>query len=230
MQGDRNGGTGEERHARRWEDVAQLAQQDLARQLSRRLGAGAFDRHRYQNWLAMESATCRICALSLDAVAGWHGSQPELQATATAWAGELRDLAHAAARDVRVLDGMASAPPPALARWHAFVDEAAGSQRAGEVLGAVLLHTWLTEGPARAAVAAMGSLPFVARGVDHYLRRRLRAHPDGGGRAGLLDAYAASALTVGAQRAANWYRAALEQVLEPPETGAPSAPPQANTH
>ncbi len=121
---------------------------------------------------------------------------------------------------VRVLDGMANAPPSALMRWHAFVDEAAGSQRAGEVLGAVLLHIWLTEGPARGA-AAMGSLPFVARG--HYLQRRLRADPDDGGHAELLDAYAASALAVGARRAANWYRASLGQVLEVPETGPPGS-------
>lgn len=211
---------GDERQAvRRWQDVVLLAQLDLARQLAHGLAGGALDRSRYQDWLAMESATCRICALSLDAVANWHGSQAGLQAIATAWAGDLRDFAQAAARDVRTLDGMANAPPPALQRWHAFVGEAAGSQRAGEVLGAVLLHTWLMEGPARAAVAALGSLPFVARGVDHYLQRRLCADPDAGGRAVLLDAYAATALAVGAHRAANWYRVALAQVLQAPENG-----------
>ena len=206
---------GRERHpARRWQDVVELARVELAEALARSIGSGRFDRRCYQNWLAMESAACRIGALSLDAVACWHSSQTALLATARNWANDLREDAQAAARDVRVLDGMAAAPPAALGQWHAFAGAAGGSQRAGEVLGAVLLHGQLLGGPMRAVAAAIGALPFALGG--HYLPRRAQAgYATEAGCDLLLDAYAATALAVGAQRAAGWYRAAMVEILRP---------------
>ncbi len=201
-----------ERPVRRWQDVVELCQVDIAEALTREIGAGRFDRACYQNWLAMESVACRIGALSLDAVAEWHGAQPALQATARLWACDLREDAQVAARDVRVLDGMAASPPPPLAQWHAFANAAGASQRAGEALGAVLLHSCLFDGAMRPAVATLGLLPFT-RG-SHYLQRRLQsAYARDPECAALLDAYAATALAVGAQRAAGWYRDALAMAL-----------------
>ena len=200
-----------ESSARRWQDVVELAQIDVAQALARAVGLGRFDRASYQNWLAMESVLCRIGALSLDAVASWHGSQPAWQESARAWAARLREDARIAAHDVRVLDGVADASPAALGAWHAFAVEAGGSQRAGEALGAVLLHDRLIEGPMRPVAITIAELPF---GIgSQYLRRRMGV-PAGTDRcAELLDAYAAVSLAVGAQRAAHWYAAAVSDVL-----------------
>ncbi|MFC5578938.1 hypothetical protein ACFPOA_13070 [Lysobacter niabensis] len=199
----------ETRHPRRWQDVVALAQVDVAAVLARAIAHGSLDRDRYQDWLAMESVACRVSALSLDTVACWHGAQPALRATAQTWAAELRELAQVAARDVRVIDGVAATPPTAMGHWHAFACSAGGSQRAGEVLGGVLLHGRLYEGPVRAVATAILTMPFSHGG--QYLVRRLRA--DTGiathARDALLDVYSASALAVGAQRAAGWYHAAL---------------------
>lgn len=202
---------GGEPPARRWQDVVELAQVEFAEVLTRCIGMARFDRVRYQNWLAMESVLCRIGALSLDAVASWHGSQPAWQASAQAWAARLREDAHVAAHDVRVLDGLADASPAALGAWHAFAVEAGGSQRAGEALGAVLLHDRLIEGPMRPVAITITELPF---GVgSQYLRRRMQQPSGAEHREELLDAYAAASLAAGAQRAAHWYAAAMADVL-----------------
>ena len=159
----------------------------------------------------MESVLCRIGALSLEAVASWHGSQPTCQAAAHAWAARLREDARIAAHDVRVLDGIADAPPAALARWHAFAVEAGGSQRAGEALGTVLLHDRLFGGPVRAVAATVAELPFNVG--SQYLRRRMEPPSVAERCEELLDAYAAASLAAGAQRAAHWYAAAMAELL-----------------
>lgn len=197
--------------ARRWQDAVELAQVDLAQALARAIALGRFDRASYQNWLAMESVLCRIGALSLDAVASWHGSQSGWQAAAQAWAARLREDARTAAHDVRVLDGVADASPAALGAWHAFAVEAGGSQRAGEALGMVLLHDRLSDGPMRPVAITITGLPF---GIgSQYLRRRLAAPSGPEQCADLLDAYAAASLAAGAQRAAHWYAVAMADVL-----------------
>ncbi|KQY54732.1 hypothetical protein [Lysobacter sp. Root494] len=211
-----NGG----QHARRWQDVIALAQVGIAETLARAIAQGTLTRNCYQDWLAMESVACRIGALSLDAVAGWHVSQPALRATALAWALELREHAQFAARDVRVIDGMAGAPPPTMAQWHAFVCAAAASQRAGEALGSVLLHGHLFAGPMRAVTATILEMPF-SRGGRYLAASLLRAAQPATAREereALCNAYSTSALAVGAQRAAGWYRAALSVVTSTPET------------
>jgi len=200
-----------ETSARRWQDVVELAQVDVAEALARSIGLGRFDRVRYQNWLAMESVLCRIGALSLDAVASWHGSQPACQMAAHAWAARLREDARIAAHDVRALDGVADAPPAALGTWHAFAVEAGGSQRAGEVLGTMLLHDRLFGGPVRAVATTVAALPFNVG--SQYLRRRVEPPSAPEHREELLDAYAAASLAAGAQRAAHWYAAAMAEVL-----------------
>jgi hypothetical protein len=202
-----------EASARRWEDVVQLAQVDVAEALARSIGLGHFDRVRYQNWLAMESVLCRIGALSLDAVASWHVSQPALRATALAWALELRDHAKCAARDVRVIDGIATTPPPTMAQWHAFVCSAAASQRVGEALGSVLLHEHLFAGPMQVVIATILKMPFSSG--SQYPAAILRPGQLAAvqeEREALCNAYSRSALAVGAQRAASWYQAALSVV------------------
>jgi hypothetical protein len=208
-----------EQHPRRWQDVVALARVGVAETLARAIAQGALTRNGYQDWLAVESVACRIGALSLDAVAGWHVNQPVLRATALAWALELRDRAQSAARDVRVVDGMAAAPPPTIAQWHAFVCSAAASQRAGEALGSVLLHGHLFAEPMRAVIATILEMPFSRGG--QYLAARLRADLPAATqeeRDALCNAYSASALAVGAQRAAGWYRAALSAVMSGAKT------------
>jgi hypothetical protein len=200
-----------ETSARRWQDVVELAQVDVAETLARSIGLGRFDRVRYQNWLAMESVLCRIGALSLDAVASWHGSEPACQMAAHAWAARLREDARIAAHDVRVLDGVADAPPAALGTWHAFAVETGSSQRAGEALGTMLLHDRLFDGPVRAVAITVAELPFNVG--SQYLRRRMEPPPAAERREELLDAYAAASLAAGAQRAARWYAAAIADVL-----------------
>lgn len=206
--------------ARRCQDVVELARVEVAALLARCIGQGALDRSRYQNWLAMESVVCRIGALSLDAVAGWHGAQPACQAIARAWSARLREDARAAAYDVRALDGMADGAPAVLRAWHAFAVQAGGSQRAGEALGAVVLHDGLFGGPMRPVAKAIADLPFGV--AARYLHRRLDDAGEDAGRAELLDAYAAASLAAGAQRAAKWYVAATGEVLGTAHVAAPS--------
>lgn len=200
--------------ARRWQDVVASAQHDLAEALAGSLHAGRLDRQRYQNWLAMEAGLCRISALSLETIAGWHGAQPELRDASRGWASELGELALAAACDIRALDGVANALPAALAVWHAFADGAAGSQRAGEVLGAVLLHSRLAGGPAGEVLALLAASPGPSASARFVARRLQAGHA--AGREALLEAYSASALTIGACRARLWYRSALDTVLRSP--------------
>lgn len=203
------------RGPRHWQDVAEAAQQDLAAVLASAITEGGLDRQTYQHWLAMESAVCRLNALALDAVAEWHVSQPQLRSAVHAWATAMRDDALVAAADVRAIDGIAAATPAELVPWQLFLESASRSSRAGEALGAVMLHARLLRGPMRATIAAIMALPFVPVRGGRYLLQRTRA--DAGHleqhREALLDGYSATALAAGAQRAAGWHRAALQRVL-----------------
>jgi hypothetical protein len=201
-----------------WPQVADYARQVLAGALAAAIADGRLDRARYQHWMAMESAACRIGALVLDRLADWHGAQPQLRATALGWATSLREDALAAAADVRALDGFAAPPPEALARWHAYVEAACHSPRAGEALGTVLLHGALLGGPAGEAVDLVQELPFLAQRASGWLQRR-RGEPApriAHERAELLGTWPAASLAAGAQRAAAWHREALHAVLTAP--------------
>jgi hypothetical protein len=198
-----------------WTQMAAYAQQVLAGALAAAIADERLDHARYQHWMAMESAACRIGALALDRLADWHGAQPQLRATALGWATSLREDALAAAADVRALEGFTVAPPETLARWHAYVDAACHSPRAGEALGTVLLHSSLLHGAAHDAVDLVLELPYLAtRGRSWLLRRREPAHARiEGERQELMDAWSNAALAAGAQRAAGWHREALHAVL-----------------
>lgn len=221
------------KHRQRWQDVARLAQLDVAEALWRAIGNGTLDRDRYQNWLAMESALCRIGALSLDAVAKWHPAQPALQASALAWASQLREQAAAAAQDVQAIGGIAVVSALPLEQWRAFIESTCGSQRAGEAIGTVLLHAHLSEGPMRRLLATIRTLPFAGPAWDRYLLCRLRPMDEEvrQRREALLDAYSATALSTGAQRAARWYAAAMMRLLAPVPTSLPEngGPPERAT-
>ena len=212
-----------QKYRQRWQDVARLAQLDVAEALSRAIGNGCLDRDRYQNWLAMESALCRVGALTLDAAARWHGSQPALQSIALGWAGQLREQAVAAAQDVQAMGGIASVSALPLEQWRAFIESTCGSQRAGEAIGTVLLHAHISEGPMRRLLATIRTLPFAGPAWDRYLLRRLRPMGDEVHQRheALLDAYAATALATGAQRAARWYEEAIMRLLAPVPTSLP---------
>ena len=155
-----------------WQDVVLLAQQALAGTLVHAAADGRLNRQTYQHWLATESAICRINALALDALADWHVSLPQLRAVAHAWATATRDDALVAAADVRAIDGMAAALPSQLAPWQAFLEIGSRSSRAGEALGAVVLHARLMRGPMRDAIAAVTELPFVPIRGSRYLLQR----------------------------------------------------------
>ena len=206
------------RAPRHWQDVAQGAQQDLAEALASAARGGRLNRQTYQHWLAMESAVCRLNALALDAVAEWHVSQPHLRSVVHAWATAMRDDALLAAADVRAIDGMAGATPQPLVPWQGFLEAACRSSRVGEALGAVVLHATLLRGPVRSMIPAITQLPFVPPRGSRYLVQRTHAHarPITQEREALIDGYSATALAVGAQRAAAWHRAALEMVLRAP--------------
>jgi hypothetical protein len=211
------------KHRQRWQDVARLAQLDVAEALSRAIGNGGLDQDVYRNWLAMESALCRIGALSLDAAARWHASQPALQAGALAWSGQLREQAACAAQDVQALGGNAAVSELPLAQWRAFIESTCGSQRAGEAIGTVLLHAHLSEGPMRSLLATIRTLPFAGPAWERYLLCRLRPMDEAARqqREALLDAYSATALATGAERAARWYGAAMMRLLAPMPTSPP---------
>ncbi len=205
----------EGRSGKRWQDVVLAAQQDLADTLADAIGDGRLDRHTYQHWLATESAICRLNALALDAVADWHVSLPQLRAVAHAWATTTRDDALVAAADVRGFDGMAPALPPQLAPWQAFLESAARSSRAGEALGAVVLHGELMRGPMRHATASVMEQRFLPIRGSRYLllRGQQPTAAEQREREALLDAYSGTALAAGAMRAAAWHRDALASVL-----------------
>ena len=216
--GERRDASPSVRSAGHWQDVVLLAQQALAGTLAQAAADGRLNRQTYQHWLATESAICRINALALDALADWHVSLPQLRAVAHAWATATRDDALMAAADVRAIDGLAAALPSQLAPWQAFLETGSRSSRAGEALGAVVLHAWLMRGPMRDAIAAVTELSFVPiRGSRYLLRRgQPEAAAEQRERDALLDAYSGAALAAGAQRAAGWYREALAAVLAPP--------------
>jgi hypothetical protein len=198
-----------------WTQMAAYAQQVLAGALAAAIADERLDRERYQQWMAMESAACRIGALVLDRLAEWHGTQPQLRSTALGWATSLREDALAAAADVRALDGFAASPPETLARWHAYVEAACHSPRAGEALGTVLLHSHLLHGAARDAIDLVLELPYLATGGHDWLLRR-REQPNARvarERAELTETWSNAALAAGAQRAAAWHREALHMVL-----------------
>ena len=201
-----------------WPQVVAAAQSSLADALAEAISARLLDRQRYQHWLAMEFELARIGAGVLERLAGWHGGEPALHATALAWAASLRDDARAAAADVRELDGIAPPLPGPVAHWHLYADAASRSQRAGEALGTVLLHAQLLEAPERGIVELVLELPFLALGGNSWLRRRNSVVATGrmGDRQALVDAWSATALAAGAQRAADWHREALAEVLHAP--------------
>lgn len=205
-------GIGKQRNndAQRWQELLRGEQRNAAGQLAHAAAQGGFAPQAYVDWLLGEAAIAVLCAEAMDALAGWHGSEPALRATAQGWAGALRELAWLAAADMRTSGGAASPPSPLLEEWRVFLAGASGSQRAGEALGAIALHTRLLPGEADAALAALLALPF-ARAASQYLARRRRPETEveRAARDRLLDAYAGAALAAGAQRAAAWHRAAL---------------------
>jgi hypothetical protein len=201
-----------------WPQVVAAAQSSLADALAEAISARVLDRQRYQHWLAMEFELARIGAGVLERLAAWHGGEPVLRATALAWATSLREDARTAAADVRELDGIAMPPPAPLVRWHLYAESACRSQRAGEALGTVLLHAQLLEGAERGIVELVLELPFLAMGANRWLKRRSGVAPTRGAddRQALIDAWSATALAAGAQRAADWHREALAEVLRAP--------------
>lgn len=198
-----------------WPQVVATAQSSLACALAEAIAARRLDRQRYQHWLAMECVLARTGAGVLERLGAWHGGEPPLRDTALAWATSLHGDAAAAAADVRELGGIAPPPPAALAHWHLYAEAACGSQRAGEALGTALLHAQLLEGAGRDVVELVLELPFLATGGQRWLKRRSSAAPDDrhGDRHALIDAWSATALAAGAQRAADWHREALADVL-----------------
>lgn len=197
-----------------WTDIVARAQPTYGEQLEHALRDGGFGFSAYVGWLANESAACRICALSFDAVAAWQGGQPALQATALAWSEELREAGALAAADVRRLGGIAPASAPSIGDWHGFLARSCGSQRVGEALGAALLHAAVVEGRLRSALEHLRTRPM-AETAHGYLDRRLQTGPDPrqAERQALLDTHAAAALGAGALRAALWRQQALLAVL-----------------
>lgn len=191
--------------ARRWEDVLRPAQRIAAERFAQAGGPDGFGPQAYLDWLMVEAAVAVLCAGAMDDLAAWHGSEPGLRGTAQAWAVELRGMARLAAADLRAIGGVVSPPPPLVEEWRVFLEDASGSQRAGEALGAIALHSRLLPGRAGPALSALLGLP-VARAAPHYLARRGHAEADAVrvARDGLLDAYAGAALVAGAQRASTW--------------------------
>lgn len=205
--------------AQRWPELLRAAQRNAAGRLGHAAAQGGFAPQGYLDWLLGEAAVAVLCAEAMDAIAGWHGSEPALRDTAQDWAAELRELAWLAAADMRTIRGTASPPSPLLEEWRLFLGGASGSQRAGEALGAIALHSRLLPGEADAALEALLALPF-ARCASQYLARRRRPETVAArtGRDRLLDAYASAALAAGALRAAAWHRAAVAAAQTPTPT------------
>lgn len=198
-----------------WPDVLDQAQRRLAQAMLDAIGCGRLDRATYQQWLAIEYALCQVDQRALLAIAEWHRAQPALHAAALAWAAEAGEHARLAAADIRALDGIAAAPVPQVEAWRRFVDSACNSPRAGETLGAVVLHAGLMRGAAGSAIAVVMALPFATDLTGSHLSCRSSSPvgPACDARELLLQAYSATALTVGAQRAAAWHRSALAAVF-----------------
>lgn len=198
-------------------DVVLQLQLDVAATLAGVIADGRLNRVRYQDWLGLESAACRIGACALDAVGNWHGTNPALQEAAYTWAAEQRECARLAAADIRAMDGVAMAPPPSMAHWQAYVTEIGQSQRAGEALGTAALQAAMLRGPVRDVLAALATLP-VAANAGGYIARRLQAEAGAIylGRIALQNEYAAAALVSGAQRGARWLGTAFLAVFTTP--------------
>jgi hypothetical protein len=224
--------------------VVLAAQSELAGTLDRAIGQGRLTTDPYRSWLALEASLCSINANALDRAAAWHGTQPALQAHAHAWAATIRNDAAFAATEATSGNRRLRTPPDGASRdatasgmparhrataeiqaWRAFMELAVPSARAGEALGAVALHARLMRGPMREAIGAIAALPWVAGIGCRYLLRRREPDATPSDDHALLDAYAASALTVGAQRATGWYRAAMQRVLWPTEPAPPNPLP-----
>jgi hypothetical protein len=236
MDGKTERGAGPTSPSRCWQDVVLAAQRELAETMHRAIGQGRLTTDPYRSWLALEASLCSINANALDRAAAWHGAQPALQAHAHAWAAAIRNDAALAATeatsrsrrlgtptDGAALDATPSGLPARhraaaeIQQWHAFMALAVPSARAGEALGAVALHARLMRGPMREAIGAIAALPWVSGIGRGYLLQRREPDVSAPNDLALLDAYAASALTVGAQRATVWYRAAMQRVLWPTE-------------
>lgn len=243
--GERDG-AGSALPGRCWQDVVLAAQRELVGTLEHAIAQGRLTTDPYRSWLALEASLCSINANALDRVAAWHGAQPGLQAHAHAWAAAIRNAAACAATEATCRTRRLATPAGGASRdatptgmparhrsaaqiqaWREFMAVAVPSVRAGEALGAVALHAHLMRGPMREAIGTIVALPWVAGiGCSYLLERRAPDTPAPGDYA-LLDAYAASALAVGAQRAMGWYRAALQRVLWPAEHAHPAPPPSA---
>lgn len=204
-------GTARRPGGKRWQDVLGQGQQCLAEAVLAAVAAGRLDRDAYQRWLAVEYALCLISQRALVAIAEWHRPQPAVYSAVLAWAAEIGGHGDLAAIDIRTLDGVAAAPAPQVEAWRQFAESVSGSTRAGEILGAVVLHARLMQGAAGPAISVVRALSF-ATGVSgsHLLCRSLPgSRADCEARRSLLQAYSATALAVGAQRAAAWHQAAL---------------------
>lgn len=186
-------------------ELLRRAQRDQSERMEQAAARAGFGRQAYRDWLALEADLDSLCAEAMDALAGWHASEPGLLATAQAWAVELRGMAWLAAVDLRAIGEAPSPPPPLLEKWRRFLAIASGSQRAGEALGAIALHSRVFPGVTDTALAAWLAQPF-ARPASHYLTRRRQPEAAAvqAARDRLLDAYASAALAAGAQRAAVW--------------------------
>lgn len=243
MQGTREREAGPVLPGRCWQDVVLAAQRDLAGTLDRAIGQGQLTTDPYRGWLALESRLCTINAEALDRAAAWHGAQPALQAQAHGWAAALRNDAALAAKEAtsrnrRIPPPHGASPDAApsalptqdraaveIEQWREFMAMAVPSAQAGEALGVVALHARLMRGPMREAIGAVAALPWVAGIGCRYLLQRREPDATTSNDHALLDAYAASALTVGAQRATDWYRAAMQRVLRPTEPASPNPLP-----
>lgn len=190
---------------RPWPDVLLRAQRAIALELEQAARPGGFGREAYFDWLCGEAAIAVLCADAMDVLSAWHVNDARARSTAQAWAGGLRELARLAAADLRVMEAGSSTPTPLLEAWSGFLADASGSQRAGEALGAIALHSRVLPGRGAAALDAMAAAPFV-RAASRYLARRRRGESDAerAQRDELLGAYAATAIAAGAQRAAAW--------------------------
>lgn len=198
-------GTQRANGARPWPDVLLRAQRAVATELEQAAGPAGFDRAAYLDWLSGEAAIAVLCADAMDVLSAWHANAAVARATAQAWAAGLRELARLAAADLRTMDAGGASPSPLIEAWSGFLVGASGSQRAGEALGAIALHSRVLPGRAEAALDAMAAAPF-ARSASRYVAQRRQAEGAAvrAQRDDLLGAYAAIAIAAGAQRAAIW--------------------------
>lgn len=204
-----------------WRAIAGAARAEFGAAVTSAIAAGRLDRAARHRWLAAEAALCRISALALESLSAWHATQPVLQATALAWASAFHADGRAAAAGARGIAAAMPLLPAQVGPWKAFLRSACTSARAGEALGAVACHAALGCAPLCAFPANAEGFPDASDGCGYLARRGQRAPGDGLQCDALLDAYAAAALAAGAQRARDWYRLLLDDVLTPvPRAGA----------